>query len=338
MQKDYIDNLQKFASSNKDEMLANLGLLIDSIDNAKKDYESLQELFYGVIEVLPTALWVFNKDGSIFLQNTKAKELNIQADTLKQIQSDCEMEFNSRFYIFQSSIINDKKIISATDNTKSKREERLISMGQMAAHLAHEIRNPIGSVSILASTLFNKVDIKAKPLVLEIKKSIWRVERIVKATLLFSKGFTINYQKFFISNFQEELETALLNYSYSKEIEFIFNLTKEPIEADLDLLSMVFQNMLFNAIDAIEESDIEAGIIKFEYIKDKKNHIFKIVDNGSEFEDKDKLFEAFASTKTKGHGLGLTLSLKIIQAHNGKIELLTDEKGFLISIPKFKLN
>ncbi len=52
-------------------------------------------------------------------------------------------------------------------------------MGSVAAHLAHEIRNPIGSISLLASTLFARSELKNKHIVLEIQKAIARVERIV---------------------------------------------------------------------------------------------------------------------------------------------------------------
>lgn len=58
------------------------------------------------------------------------------------------------------------------------------------------------------------------------------------------------------------------------------------------------------------------------------------MDDGKPIENKNILFEPFKTTKTKGNGLGLALSLQIIQAHNGKIELLENPKGFEISLPR----
>jgi len=328
------EKIAKLLKADNKEFLANLEQIIEFANTVEKEHKELKELFFSVIDFLPNALWVFNEDGTIYLQNSKAKESKLDAKQFDLTKEYSEIEFDNRFYIIQTAVSGNRIIVSATDNTKSKRHERLISMGQMAAHLAHEIRNPIGSVSLLASTLFNKVDIKSKPIVLEIKKSIWRVERIVKATLLFSKGFSLNEKTFLISDFIEEMNLATTNYSYSKDIEFLYDFPEITMKADFDLLSMVFQNMIFNAIDAIEESEIEVGKIEISYKTSDKHHIFYIYDNGKDFENKEKLFEAFSSTKLKGHGLGLTLSLQIIKAHKGNIDLAKDKKGFIISIPK----
>jgi len=106
------------------------------------------------------------------------------------------------------------------------------------------------------------------------------------------------------------------------------------IKADFDLLLLVLQNMLINAIDAIEEDDIEEGVIEILYENSENYHILNIYDNGKDFENKEILFEPFKSTKTKGNGLGLALSLEIINAHNGKIEIAAKKKGFKIYLPK----
>lgn len=102
-----------------------------------------------------------------------------------------ELEFEGRFYAVKIIAHNEKTIVSATDISDEKRNERLASMGSVAAHLAHEIRNPIGSISLLASTLARS-ELKNKHIVLEIQKAIARVERIVNSTLLFTKGVHIN--------------------------------------------------------------------------------------------------------------------------------------------------
>nr|WP_236033212.1 HAMP domain-containing sensor histidine kinase [Helicobacter turcicus] len=207
-------------------------------------------------------------------------------------------------------------------------------MGQISAHLAHEIRNPVGSVALLASTLINRVDLKNKSLVLEIKKSIWRVERIVKATLLFSKGVHCSRSKIDPQNIEDELNESISHYTYSKDIAFVFNFDKEYFEADFDLLCIVLQNFLFNAIDAIEEGENEEGIVEINFRNTSEYALFEIYDNGKAIENPEILFEPFKSTKLKGNGLGLALSLQIIEAHNGSITLLqNNKKGFAIKIP-----
>jgi signal transduction histidine kinase len=207
-------------------------------------------------------------------------------------------------------------------------------MGQVAAHLSHEIRNPIGSVSLLASALFKKVDIKTKPIVLEMRKSIWRVERIIKATLLFTKGLHVEKNFFSLKDMAAEIEQSVSFYTYSKDIEFVYDLPQDEIEGDFELLSLVFQNFVFNAIDAIEDDEVEVGLIKIEYKKDDKFHIFSIYDNGKEIEDVSMLFEPFKTTKTKGNGLGLALAWQIVKAHEGTIEIEQSPKKFHIKLAR----
>ena len=207
-------------------------------------------------------------------------------------------------------------------------------MGQVAAHLSHEIRNPIGSVSLLASTLLKKVDPNVKPLVTEIKKAIWRVERIIKATLLFTKSVQINPSFFYLDRLIKECEQAISHYSYTKEVAFHFDLPHVEIKADFELLNLVLQNFIFNAIDAIEECEKESGNVSISFVEDSEYVILHVKDDGKPIENKNILFEPFKTTKTKGNGLGLALSLQIIQAHNGKINLLEEPKGFEIKIAK----
>jgi len=308
---------------NQKELLENLEILIQRTYEVEEEFKELKNILEGVIEFLPQALWVVDNKGEIIVNNEKTKEFNF-------IPNDGEIEINNKVYLVQSSRIKDKKIISATDITEQKRNERLIAMGQMAAHLAHEIRNPIGSISILISILKKECP---SELLDEMKSSVFRIERIIKSTLLFSKGLKLNKKKFSLKELEDELKESIKYYSFSKEIHFVFFLPEIEIVADFDLLLLVLQNMIFNAIDAIEEDDNDEGIIEILYERDENFHIINIYDSGVDFEDKNILFEPFKSTKTKGNGLGLALSLEIIQAHNGKIELSLEKKGFKIYIP-----
>ncbi|GAB6074002.1 sensor histidine kinase [Nautilia lithotrophica] len=311
--------------SSQKELLKNLETLIQRTYEVEEEFIELKNILNGVIEFLPQALWVIDQNGEIIVQNSKTKEFN-------SIPNSGEIEIGNKVFLVQKSTIKDKNIISATDITEQKRNERLIAMGQMAAHLAHEIRNPIGSISILISLL--KKQCGNNELLDEMKSSVFRIERIIKSTLLFSKGLQPKIKPFLLSEMKEEIENSIKYYSYSKDIKFLFFLPDIEIKADFDLLLLVLQNMIFNAIDAIEEDDTEEGLIEILYENDENHHIINIYDNGKEFENKDILFEPFKSTKTKGNGLGLALSLEIINAHNGKIEVATKKKGFKIYLPK----
>jgi len=313
---------------NSEELLSNLEYLINQTYKVENEFKELKAILNGVIEFLPQAIWVLDNSQNIIAQNSKAKNLH---QILETNESEIEIEINNQFYLVQKSNLEDKTIISATNITEQKRNQRLISMGQMAAHLAHEIRNPIGSVSILLSVLSKKCN--ATNIINEIKQSIFRVERIIKTTLLFSKGVKIHPKIFYISSLEKELKNIIKYYSYTKDIEFIFFMPDIEMKADFELLLLVLQNLIFNAIDAIEEDEKGEGIIEVIYEKTDNYHIFHIYDSGIEFVNKEILFDTFKTTKTKGNGLGLSLSKQIIEAHHGNITLSHYKKGFNIKIP-----
>lgn len=309
-------------------------LIEQEYKNLTNSYANLQNFIKEIVEILPTAIWVIDENGEIFLQNSEALKIS---HLLKFIKEDSEeIELSGQIYLIKTTRKNGKKIISATDITKEKRTERLASMGQVAAHLAHEIRNPIGSISLLTSTLLNQASERTKPVATEIQKAVWRVERIIKATLLFTKGLSINPDVFNFAELKSECEEAIAYYAYSKDINFSLNFPNAYYNGDKDLLAMVFQNMLFNAIDAIEESDDESGEIRLTYEKTSDEHKFSIYDSGVDIRNCAIVFEPFKTSKLKGNGLGLHLCLQIINAHKGSIEIMLNPKRFCINLPIYK--
>lgn len=319
-----------------------LKLLIEQTYKVEKDfnelkdsYTHLQNTVEQVVEFLPNAIWILNDDNTVFLQNSKARELVELLDLLEFKNDDYEVNFYESSYLIKSSIYQDKYMISATDITEQKRKENLATMGQMAAHLSHEIRNPIGSISLLSSTLKKRVIPENIPIVEEIQKSVYRIDRIIKATLMFSKGVQATKEPFLWDKLKESLNMVIGYYGYSKEISFIFPEQKFIINGDIDLLEMMFSNFIVNAIDAIELDDEESGVVEIVYNSDENYHYFSVYDTGIAIENTKNLFEAFKSTKVKGNGLGLVLSRQIAQAHDGSVELLNEKrKGFEIKLSK----
>ena len=318
----------------KENFLDNLEEIIANTYTVEAEFRQFKETLDHIINFLPNALWVLDNDGNFFLINTEAKMLSTLYYEIDKTKNNYELEFNGRIYLIKINKTEQNTIISATDITEQKRDERLASMGKVSAHLAHEIRNPIGSISILASTLLGKVDIKNKLLVMEMQKSIYRVERIIKTTLLFTKGVKANRADFSIEELEEEINDSYDYYSLSKDIELKIDFSEANLFGDLELLSIVTQNFLYNALDAIEEDENESGVVEFSYKSEEGYDVITVKDSGVPIKNKNILYEPFQTTKLKGHGLGLALSLEIINAHDGKIELLEKEKGFKIYIGK----
>ena len=309
-----------------------LNLLIDQtykveneFNELKASYAHLQDTVEKVVEFLPHAIWIVNDDGTVFLQNSRARGLYKLLELVELKNEDYEIEFESRAYLVKSSTYKDKVMFSVIDITDQKRKDNLATMGQMAAHLSHEIRNPIGSISLLSSTLKKRVIPENIPIVEEIQKSVYRIDRIIKATLMFSKGVKATKDNFMWSALQDSIEDSIEYYAYSKDIKYIFPQEDFSINADKDLLEMLFSNFITNAIDAIELDENEEGTIKLAYENDGEYHLFRITDSGIPIENKKDLFEAFKSTKVKGNGLGLVLCRQIAEAHGGYVELMEDE-------------
>jgi len=297
----------------------------DEFNELKSSYAHLQDTVEKVVEFLPNAIWIVNSDNSVFLQNSHARELWELLKLVEFKNDDYEINFNLKSYLIKSSSYKDKTMLSATDITEQKRKENLATMGQMAAHLSHEIRNPIGAISLLSSTLKKRVLNENIPIVEEIQKSVSRIERIIKATLMFSKGVEANKTEFMWDKLKELIDMSIGYYDYSKEIKFIFPEHNFKLNADIDLLDMLFSNFIINAIDAIEADEEESGLIEITY-ESEKYHKFYIYDTGVPIEDKKSLFEAFKSTKVKGNGLGLILSRQIAEVHGGSSDIMDGSK------------
>lgn len=217
--------------------------------------------------------------------------------------------------------------------------EKLAVIGQLAAGVAHEIGNPLASISSLVQVIQrkNKDDILNEQLII-IKENIDRISKIVRELVDFSRP--PSYETVIIQ-ITDVIKTAVGIVKYDKrvkkvnfETDFDPNLPLARIVPDQML--QVFVNILINALDAIGGK----GNIKVSsYYKDEYIYI-EIADNGCgmDSETAGKIFDPFYTTKEvgKGTGLGLSVSYSIVKKFNGEILVNSEiNKGstFKIKIP-----
>ena len=216
---------------------------------------------------------------------------------------------------------------------------RLSAMGEVAMNVAHEVRNPLGSIELFSSML--RRELKDQPelegLAGHILTGVRNIDRIVSNILLFARNQEIKAQ---IVNPEELLKDTLLyaeagiqekQVKVSKSFE---SLEPAILLGDSDLLKQVFLNIVQNAIQAMSKNG------HLELVIQRKNDsvIIQFFDNGCGIPSKDqrKLFDPFYTTRTKGTGLGLTIAHRIIQAHRGMIDLESRSTGgtvFTITLP-----
>ncbi|MFQ5649884.1 MAG: ATP-binding protein [bacterium] len=219
------------------------------------------------------------------------------------------------------------------------RTEKLSATGEMAASIAHEMRNSLTSVNLILQCLTDSVgqnEEDAKSLEIAIA-SVNRTEAIVRQLLEFAKPGEIKFEKADISSLVEQ-SLEFCKYQFQKkQIRLKTNLADSlpPLEADIERMREVLLNLLLNAVDAVKEKgviSIEAHVFILEKTMrdhlDPKSNRFKkgtqavrlrVRDNGVGIsrEHLKRIFDPFFTTKTKGTGLGLTMARRIIGEHGG---------------------
>ncbi len=236
--------------------------------------------------------------------------------------------------------------------------EKMASLGQLIASVAHEINTPLASISAnneILKKLFrgikDNIDSELAEMFNEVNsidfEAIKRISNLVQSLKRFVRLDETVLQK---ANINKELDLTLeiLRHKTKKGIEIIKKYGEiEEIECYPNMLNQVFLNILMNAIQSIEKEktvkENYAGKIEITTKRENNNLTVKIADNGGGITeaDKKKIFTAGFTTKKVGEGTGLGLAIckKIIEKHKGSIsfESKTGKKEkmtyFLISIP-----
>ena len=221
-------------------------------------------------------------------------------------------------------------------------QEKLASLGKLAAGVAHEINNPLGGILIYSHLVLEEMK-KEDPHydnLAKIVKETTRCKDIVKGLLQFARPNEPEAIQININATLDETLSLLESQSIFQNItikkQFSGNLP--PVVADSAQLQQVFMNIVLNGAEAMDGNG--KFTIKTSLGGDKKNiHIeFADTGHGIKEEDKKRLFEPFFTTKEvgKGTGLGLAISYSIIQKHEGTIKVKSEVgKGstFTVIIP-----
>ena len=231
---------------------------------------------------------------------------------------------------------------------RQRPSDHLNNMGKLAMGMAHEIRNPLGGIRGSAQLLRQEIKNKSHQEYLDIVVSeVDRINRMVKRMMDLTKPLDLKMKSTNIHKVLEEillLEKDTLTRKKGR-FEQIYDPSLPPIQADEDQLKQVFLNLIKNAIEASRKGgriQIITRISSGYSVKTsssavaKQNIVVEIIDSGvgMDKETQKKLFTPFHTTKTKGSGLGLPISLKIVKDHNGLIKV-TSEKSLGTTVQVF---
>jgi len=299
-------------------------------------------------------------------RNMIERSLELMSNELTEQNNNLQDELKIRQEVEQALRIEkdeQKKLIIKLEEAQNQlvQSDKLASIGQLAAGVAHEINNPIGyvnsnisSLQLYINQLFNlialyneaeddiKVNVELTDKINALKKEIeldflvndisdlmtesidgiTRVKKIVQSLKDFSHvDQVISWQ---LADLHAGLDSTLnvANSELKYTAEIVKNYGDIPlIECVMSQLNQVFLNIFVNAAHAITEK----GIITISTVKKGDNVILEIADNGNGIPEKirKRIFDPFFTTKPvgKGTGLGLSLSFGIVTTHNGNIEV-----------------
>ncbi len=325
-----------------------------------REKEKLSSYLSNIIEGISVGILILDNSGKITLYNKNMKkklpflEKGIKLSEIKKVgiteeflsalergeEFEKEIKDNNFIYLLSFGKLKGKRkkigyyfiLKDISDIKKLEREvartNRLRAMGEMAAELAHEIRNPLGSIELYASML--EEDLKTAKLnsdfIKFIREEIKKLNSLVTNILLFTRDITVSPKKIKVKNYLKNILNLITPLANSENINIVLNIKEDYVVFDPELFERVFYNLILNSIHALKGK--KKGKIEIGLRKEKSTQIITVKDNGEGIDREilDKIFNPFFTTKAKGSGLGLSVVYRIVKAHNGKI-FINSEKG-----------
>jgi len=223
-----------------------------------------------------------------------------------------------------------------------QRTEQLKMVGEWAASLAHEIKNPLAGIKGSVEVLLQEASLSEEDRSIAVKavEEIKRIELLLKSLLNFAKPPQLQLMPTDINDLLDKtiefsLNHPLLSANSSTPIKVFrdFDTNLPDTMADPMQLQQVFLNLMLNAIEAMPDGGAMA--IKTSYDEDLNSIRIAVADTGKGIEKPtlDQIFQPFFTTKSKGSGLGLAISRRLVEEHGGDIYVeSTPNRGTVVNV------
>lgn len=224
-------------------------------------------------------------------------------------------------------------VVIVIKRVRSIENEKLLVIGQLASNIAHDIRNPLGTIRSSVTRIEKQNETKNETINQEterIKRSVARMNHQVESVLNYVRTTPLNLSE---SSLNDLIQSSVNSLIIPKNIEL--NIPKEDIkfECDSDKFKVVFDNLLLNAIQSIDSKE---GKININSNENEKEVTVSFENSGPNITEENisKIFRPLFTSKLKGTGLGLSSCQNIITQHQGTISVTNNPVTFTIKIPK----
>ncbi len=227
-----------------------------------------------------------------------------------------------------------RRMLAAEEGLRSA--EKFSMLGELAAGLAHEIRNPLTSIKVLFGTLYKspRFPTDAQQDAEMINKQIARLETIVEGFLTQARAQVAPMQSKTVDlNATVDESMLLLASSANEGTRLMINVCdgELPVKGDATQLSQVVYNLVLNAIQAVDKRGrITVATTRIPKTDGKPAEVcLEVTDDGPGLPEtvQLKLFQPFVTTKKSGVGLGLSIVKRIVEAHGGRLDVESPRKG-----------
>ena len=217
--------------------------------------------------------------------------------------------------------------------------DRLTAISRITSGVAHEVKNPLNAILLhveVARSKLSSGEMDVSEQMEIISREILRLDRVVRTFLDFTRPVELQLDNVLLQDLVREIvelarpqtDAANIRVSVQQEADGV------EVRVDRDLLKQAVLNVVVNAMQAMPEG----GELRFESSASKDNAELRISDTGPGIppELRDKIFRLYFSTKSEGSGIGLAMTFRIVQIHDGTIDF-TSEPGkgttFVICLP-----
>lgn len=216
-----------------------------------------------------------------------------------------------------------------------RRSERLVALGQLSAGIAHEIRNPLGSIKGAVEILTSEIGAghpKAE-FVTIVRQEIARINRLIEDFLHFARPSKPEIRSVRMSDLVSSAVRLVEGHASRQGITMTCIGEDHALAVDENQMRQVLLNLLLNAIDAMPEGG-RLGI-SFQRQAETETSTLQISDTGPSGEsvNLERIFDPFFTTKPQGTGLGLSISDRLVRNHGGRLSARHNaEKGLTLQI------